>query len=311
MERQTESYTWKFRDNPDGDPVVAVAEDNGKIVGQYALWPTKLRLGSVVVMGAQSLDTMTHPDYRGQGMFPQLAEACMQYAAGRGIQVLYGFPNENSFPGFVRKLDWDCTGNIPIWVRPLRPSRHHRMPRYLGSLADYGAKLLPKGRIHGLRVEMSLPDSDAIGGLLEVWRSRSGRCRVERTYERYMWRFSAKSGMRYRWMCAYDGDSLVAVGVWGIDIRNGNALLSEVLGKSTEAIEAVVSACVRMAAKSDCPIMLAISNCPDTRRALSRTGFIKRGEIPLIVRKITTQTLGANVHTHPLWDIFGADLDTF
>jgi hypothetical protein len=112
-------------------------------------------------------------------------------------------------------------------------------------------------------------------------------------------------------MCAYDGDSLVAVGVWGIDIRNGNALLSEVLGKSTEAIEAVVSACVRMAAKSDCPIMLAISNCPDTRRALSRTGFIKRGEIPLIVRKITTQTLGANVHTHPLWDIFGADLDTF
>lgn len=311
FERGDEHYRWKFIDNPDGPPVIAVAEDAGRLVGQYALWPTQLRLGSVVVLGAQSLDTMTHPDYRGQGIFAALAEQCMKYAAVKGIAALYGFPNENSYPGFVRKLDWDCTGTIPLWVRPLRPSAHHRIPRWVGPLADLGAKFLPNGRTRSFRVDDVLPDSSAIDALLEEWRTLAGRCRVERTADRYLWRFSPASGMQYRWACAYEGDRLAALAVWGVDIRNGNAVLAEVIGRLPDAIEAVVSTVVRQAKQNNCSIMRAASSVMQVRHALKRTGFIQFGNLPLIVRKLTTETLGANVHTHELWDIFGADLDTF
>ena len=314
FERGDAHYRWKFIDNPEGPPVIAVAEDAGRLVGQYALWPTRLRLGSTVVAGAQSLDTMTHPDYRGQGMFTVLAEQCMQFAAARGIVALYGFPNENSYPGFVRKLDWDCTGNIPLWVRPLRPSAHHRIPKWAGPFTDLAAKVLPSGRSNSFRIDNAPPDPNSLDALLDEWRARAGRCRVERTVDRYLWRFSQASGMQYRWACAYEGNEgnrLASLAVWGIDIRSGNAVLAEVIGQRPEALEAVISTVVRQAKQNGCSVMRAASSITQVRRVLKRTGFIQYGNLPLIVRKLTPKTLGANIHTHERWDIFGADLDTF
>ena len=44
---------------------------------------------------------------------------------------------------------------------------------------------------------------------------------------------------------------------------------------------------------------------------ISRRGFIQRGGLPLIVRKLTGRVIPGNVHTHEGWAVFGADLDTF
>jgi hypothetical protein len=43
--READHYAWKFEENPAGPPILAVAEVDGRLVGQYALWPTKLRVG--------------------------------------------------------------------------------------------------------------------------------------------------------------------------------------------------------------------------------------------------------------------------
>jgi hypothetical protein len=79
-----EHFLWKFKDNPAGSGIIILAEYSRQIVGQYALMPTWLRLGNEVVFGAQSVDTMTHPDYRNQGMFTVLAKACFELAAKKG-----------------------------------------------------------------------------------------------------------------------------------------------------------------------------------------------------------------------------------
>lgn len=304
-------YHWKFFENPDGPPIIAVAEDGEQLVGQYALWPTRMRLGSSVVLGAQSLDTMTHPDYRGQGMFTILAEHCMKFAADRGVEMLYGFPNENSYAGFVRKLDWDCTGNIPLWTRPLHPAKHRRVPRWAGPVANLATTLLPRGRSGSFQIRCEMPDPASLEGLLNEWRAKKDRCRVERTIERYRWRFSSDSTMRYHWIAAYEQDQLRGMAVWGIDIRNGNALLAEVLGEQAAAITSVISIAVRQALKSDSPLFLAVNSIETYAAALRKAGFFKQRSIPLIVRKLTPKTLGANTHTHDSWDLFGADLDTF
>lgn len=311
MARDEAYVRWKFDDNPDGKPFIAVADDSGRIVGQYALWPTKLRLDRSVIAGAQSLDTMTHPDYRGQGMFVRLAEACMDYAAREGIEALYGFPNENSFPGFVRRLDWDHTGNTSIWVRPIHPSSHHRISRWIGPVVDFGSTLMPVGSTRGFQVQSGCPGKADLESLIEIWRECGGRCRVEKTVERLIWRFSVHSGMRYRWISVYRGSKLAAIGVWGVDRRTGNAQLAEVLAVDARGADAVVSATVTEAKQSRCPFLIAASTRNDLKSSLRRSGFIRSGSIPLIVRKLTARSLPANVHSHDLWNIFGADLDTF
>jgi len=151
-DRDLAQFKWQYRDNPDGEAIMAVADVAGRIVGQYALGPTMLRLGPELVLGAQSFDTMTHPDYRGQGMFVALAQSAMRHAAERGVQALYGFPNSNSYHGFVRRLDWDCTGTMPVWFRPLAIAKHPGVPGWAGPFASVGSRVLPKGRTVGLEL---------------------------------------------------------------------------------------------------------------------------------------------------------------
>lgn len=312
FDRGAEHAHWKFRCNPAGDPVIAIAEAEGRIVGQYALWPTPLRLDQAIVQGAQSLDTMTHPDYRGQGMFTVLAEECMNYAAARGIQALYGFPNENSQPGFIRRLDWDHTGEIPMWFRPLVLSKHKRVPGWIGPFADIGAALIPQARIvHGVEIRTSMPSSTALQSLLAAWQKTVLTCSIERSVARYLWRFDAASGMKYEWKSAYKDGRLLAIGVWGMDIRSGNAVLAELLGIDDDAIVSVLSALLTSARNANCPLMHAVSSRIRVNRILRRNGFLKRRGLPLIIRKLTTKTLTANVHVHENWDVFGSDLDTF
>lgn len=72
----------------------------------YGVFPMAVQFGEHVVLAAQSGDTMTHPDHRGKGLFIDLAKRTYATARDEGIQFVFGFPNENSYPGFSRKLDW-------------------------------------------------------------------------------------------------------------------------------------------------------------------------------------------------------------
>src|SRR5262249_49480202 len=95
-ERSDAAIRWRYFENPAGAPIIMVAEADGRVIGQRILWPTHLRLGSENVLGAQSVDAMTHPGFRRQGIHVQLAHAARQEAIRRGVEVLYGFPNDQS-----------------------------------------------------------------------------------------------------------------------------------------------------------------------------------------------------------------------
>lgn len=63
-------------------------------------------------LAAQSGDTMTHPAHGGKGLFTTLAKMTYELAKQEGIQFIFGFPNENSYPGFVKRLNWTHKENM-------------------------------------------------------------------------------------------------------------------------------------------------------------------------------------------------------
>jgi len=311
---------WKYRDNPAGPAVGFVAVDAGQIVGQYVVLPTWLRLDDEVVLGALSLDTMTHPNYRGQGMFVTLAKACMELAAKSGVEVLYGFPNKNSFPGFIRRLNWDHTGDIPRWVRPLHSAALNDLEsaRLLTSLpgvkrmAALGFHLLPRGKSspRGIEIRKGRPSEKDLDSLVMGLRASKGLCRIERSPDWLKWRFDPKSEHAYEWVTAYRRESAQACVIWGVTMECGG-VLSDLLGSDPEALEAATSAAVRRAKEKKVAYLTALTNETQAIKALKSCGFIRRKGMPLIVRSLTTRNLGGNIHDHASWRISSADVDTF
>ena len=88
------------------------AYDNKKPIAFYGVVPTLMKYKNQTEIAAQSVNTMTHPDYTGKGLFTELAKLTYVKAAKAGITFIWGFPNQNSAYGFLNKLGWSSNENM-------------------------------------------------------------------------------------------------------------------------------------------------------------------------------------------------------
>jgi GNAT superfamily N-acetyltransferase len=116
------TWQWQFQNNPSGKAICFLAESNGKIVGQYATIPTRFSIHGKETLLAFSCDTMIHPEYRHQGLFSVLARTLYDFLETLpDINLVWGFPNDQSLPGFTGKLDWRILPKLPLMVMPIKP----------------------------------------------------------------------------------------------------------------------------------------------------------------------------------------------
>lgn len=102
----SDEWRWFYIDNPVGDPYVSLFYENGKLLGHYAVLPTLLSFRGKSFVAYRSMTTMVHPDGRGKGLFTELAKRVYSMLEADGASMVYGFPNANSAPGFIRNLGW-------------------------------------------------------------------------------------------------------------------------------------------------------------------------------------------------------------
>jgi hypothetical protein len=111
-------FQWEYLDNPAGKAVVYIARsETGEIASVYAAIPLRMKIFSSAVMGSLSFDSMTHPHYKGKGLFTKLAVKHYEYLTNNGYDIIYGFPNGNSIKIFINNLKWFELGNFPLLVR--------------------------------------------------------------------------------------------------------------------------------------------------------------------------------------------------
>lgn len=113
-------WNWEYRERPRKELEIKLAWSEGDLAGQYATVPTDVRICGHTMRASLSLDTMTDPGYRGQGVFIETASALYRTLSERGTKLVYGFPNSQSVGGFVKRLGWDVIMPAPVHLRPLR-----------------------------------------------------------------------------------------------------------------------------------------------------------------------------------------------
>jgi GNAT superfamily N-acetyltransferase len=116
-------WRWRFKDNPDGVGIIKLLFDRDNLIGHYSVIPRLVQIGKSEKKCAFSMTTMTHPNYQKQGIFTFLAREVYKVCKDVGYNFVYGFPNRNSYHGFVSRLGWKDTVLINKIYKLLKKNR--------------------------------------------------------------------------------------------------------------------------------------------------------------------------------------------
>ncbi len=84
---------------------IAYSEEN-EPAAFYGVFACEIEFNGQMYLTAQSGDTMTHPNHTRKGLFTKLALHTYEFCKQIGVHLVFGFPNQNSYPGFVKNLSW-------------------------------------------------------------------------------------------------------------------------------------------------------------------------------------------------------------
>lgn len=113
------TWDWAYLDNPMGEPIVSLCFDENRLVGHYALIPYDLIHGGCKLRAYLSMTTMVDAQYRKCGLFVDQAQRVFAKAREAGAEIVFGFPNAKSAPGFRKRLGWtldtpDFVANVTV-----------------------------------------------------------------------------------------------------------------------------------------------------------------------------------------------------
>jgi GNAT superfamily N-acetyltransferase len=107
---------WLYAQNPDGPVVGFDAWEGSTLAAHYVCVPAAVTIAGESVLSLLSLNTATHPQFQGKGLFSKLAQLTYDDGKARGFDCIYGVANANSTPGFVRKLGFQLVRPLDVRV---------------------------------------------------------------------------------------------------------------------------------------------------------------------------------------------------
>lgn len=103
---------WLYVANPAGRMLGFNAFFEGRLVAHYACVPASVKVTGIKRRAILSLNTATHPDFQGRGLFTRLADQTYEAATALGIDLVFGVANAKSTQGFVRKLGFQLVAPL-------------------------------------------------------------------------------------------------------------------------------------------------------------------------------------------------------
>lgn len=185
-------YAWKHEENAFGASPAWVACDGDRIAGFRALMRWEFTRGDDIVQAVRAVDTATHPEYQGRGIFTRLTLHGIEELRRTGLPTprgdepvgfVFNTPNEQSRPGYL-KMGWEVVGRPPTSFRPRSLGAAVRMLRSRTPAERWSSE----SRVGAPAAEV-LADAATLDALLAS-RPRPRTMRTHHTAATVQWRFS-------------------------------------------------------------------------------------------------------------------------
>ena len=113
-------WNWKHHQNPFGQSFVLLAEEAGQIIGVRAFMQWQWQWKDKRYRAVRAVDTATHPEHQGKGIFKKLTLRQLELCKEEGIHFVFNTPNDQSRPGYL-KMGWQQQGKLAIKMQAVRP----------------------------------------------------------------------------------------------------------------------------------------------------------------------------------------------
>lgn len=120
LKKSTKVWEYKHEENPFGESYILVGEEKQGIIGVRALMAWRWQKGLHVWKAYRAVDTATHPEHQGKGIFKKLTLQALTAVAAISPCFIFNTPNAQSKPGYL-KMGWKPVGKIRLclWLVPL------------------------------------------------------------------------------------------------------------------------------------------------------------------------------------------------
>jgi len=316
-------WKWQFQGAFAEEGYIWVADHQGTLAGQYATVPIRMQIANQNIKGALSLDTMTHSDFRKQGIFVTLAKEVYNQLGSKDVKLVYGFPNENSFRGFIKHLDFVVLENLPALTRPLNISeilrskiRNGVVARLVGTPVQTVFDVLFKRKIgsRDIKIEQKPEFPKEVDQLFRELSPEFPNL-VIRDYSYLKWRYDQNPQHNYDNFFGYRSGKLAGFCVCSRTERKGITIGLIVDLFASPSDEELIASLVKTAIQRFSKQKMMLVSCMLTKESpfkkiLNKLGFIfpiKR--FPFIIRRNTDDLDINNLITPRNWHITYGDGD--
>lgn len=115
--KSEEYFSWKHFKNPFGKSFLFLAKENEELIGVRAFMQWKFKRDLTTVTAVRAVDTATHPDHQGKGIFKKLTLHAVDVCKDKGVDMVFNSPNSSSRPGYL-KMGWKDNGKMPLLIGP-------------------------------------------------------------------------------------------------------------------------------------------------------------------------------------------------
>ncbi len=314
---------WEYASNPSGRAHVFIAETSGSVAAQYIVIPIKYTINGKETSGSLSVNTLTHPSYKGNELFPRLTEETFKSCSEKRIHFTIGFPNPVSLPVIEKKKLFEVVGALPLLIKPLNPFRI-----FFSLLSSFkkksGKEIEPEIDSNNLIEEgISLFDLEADSQLYNEFIlafSASKENITNRSTDYLRWRYLSIPIRKYRLLKICKGGKIMALAIFRAKYIYGircGILVDFISLPDKEQAFKLLHAIKQIAGRNSLDIL--ITTLPDHSpefKLLRRSGFFTLPQ-KLLPQKLTmivkkhTKDCPAEVSDFKKWFITFGDYDIF
>ncbi len=202
-------WNWMYRDGPAGPALVVVAEAKHRIIGHMASTFVPLKVGGRTTLGAHGIDLMVHPDYRRQGIFKTLGMKLRGLTRAKEWSLTYGTPDDESYQGFVTRLNVLDIGELPFLFKIIDLSailkNRYRIPVFIGKMLGYAWESITNGRRSPEDTEIKIDEVFSFDEQIDKFWEKASQLKsimVIKDMKYLNWRYVAKPGKEYKILIA-------------------------------------------------------------------------------------------------------------